>query len=126
MLNFGPCSVTHNNVSLGDTFGGVSLKVVTAKRYPVGRYDMEEFVVGGEGSLNLYSYGVSQTFADSTSMLGFAEVVLDGGDRYKVTLKSCKVMFDLDSLEVGENKQQAFKAKLIFRPDASGNVIKIE
>jgi len=125
MLNFGPCTITHNGASLGKTFGGVSLTLSTVEQNLIGRYGKDVIIVGGNGEASLYSWPTSITLNSTTTLLDYDEVILDGGDRFKVTLYDCKILMG-DSLSLGTNDQKAFKVNLTFRADTSGNVIKIE
>lgn len=128
MLNFGPCTITHNSVSLGKSFGGVSINLATVEALPLGSFNKEVYVVGGEGVIKLFRYDTSITIttsSPSTELLDFATVILDGGSLFKVTLYNCKITLPPE-VSIGTNDQKAFNANLLFNADGSGNIIKIE
>lgn len=125
MLNFGPGTITYNGSALGDTFGGFSLKLNIAERQNVGSAHAERLVESGSGKINFYQWSSSILIGDSTSLLGYGEVILDGTPRYKVTLYSCRLLMD-ESFEGGKNEQKAFTCDLQFKKDNNGNIIKFE
>jgi len=125
MIFYGPCTVKHAGRDLGKTFGGVSLSLKTVTRRPVGEYNVEEIIVGGEGAANFYSWPSTLSLNSTTLLYDFNQVILEG-PKYKITLYSCKILFDGDSMNFGIEEQKPLKAKLIFKPDAWKNVIKIE
>ena len=125
MLNFGPASVTYNTVSLGDTFGGFSLKLNSVERNNVGEMSPEVHVNTGQGKINMYQWESSILIGDSTSLLDFGEVIFDGTPRYKLTLYSCKLLLS-DTLEGGTHTQKAFVVDVYFKKDSNGRLMKIE
>lgn len=125
MLKFGPCTVTHNGTNLGKTHGGFSLKLNTVERHNVGSMHPEFLVNSGQGKINMYQWESSIIIGDSTALLGFGEVILDGTPAYKVTLFDCKLMLNED-LDGGTNEQKAFVANLFFQKDSNGKLMKLE
>jgi len=126
MLFFGPCTVKHNSVDIGKTVGGISISLDTAPRNLIGKYNLNEVILGGTGNIDFYEWTGSITLSDSTDLLGFNDVIFDGSPRYKITIYECKMLIDTSNIKIGVNIQNPFKVKFVFRPDTSGNVIKFE
>jgi len=126
MLFFGPCTVKHNGVDIGKTTEGISISLDAVQRDLIGQYDIDEVVLGGNGTVNFYEWLSPITISDSTNLLGFNQMIFDGSPRYKITIYECKMLIDASSITIGTNAQNPFKTKFVFRPDSSGNVIKFE
>ena len=125
MLFFGPCTIKHGGVDLGKTAGGISINLISHQRMPIGSYNPETLVVGGNAVASFYEWPNAIGISDSTSLLGFDEVILNGSPRYTITLYNCKILFDVSGISIGKNSYEPVKIKLVFKPDNSGNIINI-
>lgn len=120
MLFFGAVTVTLDGSNLGDTTGGCSIAIEYVTTNPIGGHK-EKIPVGGSGTLNFYKWNSSVT---DVGNLGTGELILTGGN-FIITVYDAKLFLN-ESLNVGTNSQEPFKVNFTFKPDASGNVIKIE
>ena len=126
MLFFGPCTVKHGGVDLGKTFGGISINLISHQGSPIGSYSPEYTLVGGEATVNFKQWSSAIDISSTTSLSTWGIVLLDASPDYLITISSCKIIFDVSTMNLGVNQQSPVKLKLVFRPDTSGNVIKFE
>ena len=126
ILNFGPCEVYYEGVSLDKkTAGGITLNLATQSLNPVqDDYDIEELIVGGTGMISFYSWHTSITLETSNLLLDYGEVVLLG-ENATIILYKCKMLLD-GSMETGALKQKPIKVKLIFTANDAGKVFKLQ
>ena len=124
-VNFGPATVTHSSSSLGDTYGGGSLRLEVAEaRKITSDFDYSQVIVGGEGNLNFYSWPSTINVTSSLQLKDFGTVVIDT-TKVKITLHKCKILL-AGEMDFGTFDQRPIKTRLVFTPDSSGNVITLE
>lgn len=125
MLFFGPCTVKHGGVDLGKTLGGISIDLISYQGSPIGSYVPKNFIVSGEAIANFYQWPSTITLSGETLIYDWGIVLLDGSPDYLITLNKCKILFDMSSIGIGTNEHTPIKMRLVFKPDASGNIINI-
>ena len=122
MLLFGPATVTVDGTDLGDTYGGVSVTLEKVNTNEIGNDRF--FLTGATGQVNLYQLTSAVTLTQSDILLWEGELVFSG-ESYTLTFYNAKLFFG-DSFSTGTFNQQAVPVSFIARPNASGNVLKLE
>jgi len=118
---FGPCTIVHNSVNLGDSSGGGSLNIETSEHVvetldgpicePVAKY--------GLGTFNMF-IPTAGTISANIVLADFASLVLTGDD-FVITMLAAKLLWPT-IITFGANTLNPFELGFFFKP-SSGNLI---
>ena len=123
---FGPCTITHDGVDVGDSAGGGSLNIVTSERVietldgptctPIAKY--------GTGTINMFLPIAGTIGADIVYTIGthatFAELIF-AGEGFTITMPSAELLWPI-GISFGSNSLNPFGLGFFFKP-SSGNLI---
>jgi hypothetical protein len=112
---FGPCTITHAGVALGDTTEGGSFTIFTSDRVrralgyvickPVPRY--------GEGIIRMFS-PIAGSIENTLAKTEYGSLILTGGD-FTITMPEAKLLWPTN-ITFGDNAQHPFELGFFFRP----------
>lgn len=122
IFNFGPATVTHNGVALGDTYGGGSLSFNTTEEVLIDG-EIKEYITSGTGSLNLFQYDGSFDIDQNEEFSSYAVMTIVG-TQYSITLQSAKLLYP-EGISFGQNQQKAITLRFVFKADSNGDILQI-
>ena len=123
---FGPCTITHDGVDVGESTGGGSLNIVTSERvietldgptctpiakYGTGTIGMFLPIAGTIGADIVYTIGTNSTFAE----------LIFAGEDFTITMPSAELLWPI-GINFGSNSLSPFELGFFFKP-SSGNLI---
>jgi len=125
ILNFGSCTIKHNSIDLGKSFGGGTINMKVEELNEIQTiYTPELLFLSGSGVLNFFNWSSTVAITDAMQILSAAVTTFEATDM-KITLYSCS--FHLNkSITFGKNEQNPFPLIFTFGRDSSGNIIQIE
>jgi len=123
---FGPCTITHDGVDVGESAGGGSLTIVTSERVietldgptctPIAKY--------GTGTLRMFLPKAGTISSNIVYNLGsnptFAELVL-AGSNFTITMPLAELLWPI-GISFGSNALSPFELGFFFKP-SSGDLI---
>jgi hypothetical protein len=124
IFNFGSCSITHNSVNLGKSFGGGSINMKTEEINEIQTiYAPDLLFLSGSGEINMFSWNSTITITDTLELLTPAVTIFESTD-FIIELYSCGFHIN-KSIVFGLNEQKPITLTFAFGKDSSGNIMQI-